>query len=41
MTPWRVLANKEFKKELKSADLLHKSQSLKTVLEKSLKYGTI
>ena len=45
MTPWRALASKVFKKELKSADLLHKSQSLKTVispwkiLEKSLKFG--
>ena len=25
MTPWRVLANKVFKKELKSADLLNES----------------
>ena len=45
MTPWRALGSKVFKNELKSADLLHKSQSLKTVicpgkiLEKSLKFG--
>ena len=44
ITPFSVLANKVFKKGSKSADLLHKSYSLKTmicsrtVLEKSLNF---
>ena len=43
MAPWRVLANKEFKRGLKNAGLLNKSYSSKTVicpwkiLEKTLK----
>ena len=44
MTPLSVLASKAFKRGSKSADLLHKSSSLKTmicpgrVLEKSLNF---